>query len=67
MSLTPGQPVDVALPIAHADPQALKNHGVWWLDIVGRLRTGVTVERARARCPPLRKDSVGWRGSKRYR
>ncbi len=34
MSLTPGLPVDVALPLAHSDPETLRNHGAWWLDIV---------------------------------
>jgi ABC-type antimicrobial peptide transport system permease subunit len=47
MSLTPGLPVDVALPMAHSDPDVLSDHGAWWLDIVGRLKPGVTVERAR--------------------
>jgi predicted permease len=34
--------------MAHTDPEMLKNHGAWWLDIVARLKPGVTVERARA-------------------
>ncbi len=53
MSMEPGRPIDVALPMILSDPATLRDRGAWWLDVVARLKPGVNVEQARAESDTL--------------
>ncbi len=53
MSLDPGRPIDIAVPIMLSDPATLRARGGWWMDIVARLHPGVRVEQARAESDSL--------------
>ncbi len=53
MSLEPGRPIDIAVPMALSDPAMLRERGSWWLDVVARLKAGVRVEQARAEADAL--------------
>ena len=48
MSLEPGRPIDIAVPMMLSDPASLKQRGAWWLAVVARLKSGVHAEQARA-------------------
>jgi predicted permease len=48
MSLDPGLPIDIAVPMTLADPAQLRSRDALWLAIVARLKPGVRMERARA-------------------
>ena len=48
MSLEPGRPIDIAVPMALSDPVMLRERGSWWLDVVARLKPAVSPEQARA-------------------
>jgi len=47
MSVAPGRPIDIAVPMMLSDPATLRNRGAWWMDILARLKPGVRPERAR--------------------
>src|SRR5262249_49515133 len=48
MSLEPGRPIDIAVPMMLSDPQMLRNRSSWWLDeVVARLRPGVAMAQVR--------------------
>jgi predicted permease len=53
MSLEPGRPIDIAVPMMLSDPASLRDRGAWWLDIVARLKPGIRPERARAESDAL--------------
>jgi len=53
MSLEPGRPFDIAVPMMLSDPPSLRDRGSWWLDVVGRLKPGVKVAEARAESDAL--------------
>lgn len=53
MSLDPGRPFDIAVPMALSNPVMLREKGSWWLDVVARLKPGVPVEKARAEADTL--------------
>uniref|UniRef100_Q01NG5 Permease n=1 Tax=Solibacter usitatus (strain Ellin6076) TaxID=234267 RepID=Q01NG5_SOLUE len=53
MSLEPGRPIDIAVPMALSDPVMLRERGSWWLDVVARLKPGVRPEQARAESDAL--------------
>jgi predicted permease len=43
MSLAPGTPIDIAIPMMLSDPQRLRDRSSWWLNgVVARMRPGVT-------------------------
>ena len=48
MSLEPGRPIDIAVPMMLSDAASLRDKGAWWLDVVARPKPGVTAEHARA-------------------
>ena len=48
MSLEPGHPVDIAVPMALSDPVKMRGRTSLWLHVIARLKSGVRVERARA-------------------
>jgi hypothetical protein len=48
MSLEPGRPIDIAVPMMLSDPVRLRDQASLWLDIVARLKPAVREERARA-------------------
>jgi predicted permease len=48
MSLEPGRPIDIAVPMMLSDPASLKQRGAWWLNVVARLKPDVRTEQARA-------------------
>jgi predicted permease len=43
----PGRPVDIAVPITLADPAMLRDRVSLWMEIVARLKPGVSAEQAR--------------------
>jgi predicted permease len=43
-----GHPVDITVPISLKAARQLHDPGAWWLDIIGRLKAGVSPELARA-------------------
>ena len=43
-----GHPVDITVPISLKEARQLHDLGAWWLDIIGRLKPGVSQEQARA-------------------
>jgi len=53
MSLEPGRPFDVAVPMMLSDPGTLRDRAAWWLDVVARLKAGVRPEQARAESDAL--------------
>ncbi|HLK66361.1 MAG TPA: ABC transporter permease [Bryobacteraceae bacterium] len=53
MSLEPGRPIDIAVPMMLSDPASLRDRGAWWLDVVARLKPGIQAERARAESDAL--------------
>jgi predicted permease len=53
MSLEPGLPIDMAVPMMLSDPVTLRDRGAWWLDVVARLKPGVGTEQARAESDAL--------------
>ncbi|MCU1275661.1 MAG: hypothetical protein JWO48_3092, partial [Bryobacterales bacterium] len=53
MSLEPGRPIDMAVPMMLSDPVSLRDRGAWWLDVVARLKPGVRAEQARAESDAL--------------
>jgi predicted permease len=53
MSLEPGRPIDMAVPMMLSDPVTLRDRGAWWLDVVARLKPGVGAEQARAESDAL--------------
>ena len=53
MSPDPGRPVDIAVPMMLSDAETLRNRGAWWLEIIARLKPGVSVPRARAESDAL--------------
>jgi len=53
MSLDPGRPIDIAVPMMMSDPAMLRERGSWWLDVVARLKPGVGVDQARAESDSL--------------
>ncbi len=59
MSLEPGRPVDIAVPMMLSDAASLRNRGAWWLEVVGRLKPGVRLERARAQADALFQGFMG--------
>jgi predicted permease len=48
MSLEPGRPVDIAIPMMLSDPAIMRDRSSLWLTAVGRLKPGVRAEQARA-------------------
>jgi predicted permease len=53
MSLEPGSPVDIAVPMMWSDPSMMRNRSSLWLNIVGRLKPGVAIEGARTEADVL--------------
>ena len=53
MSVEPGRPIDIAVPMMLSNPDTLRDRGDWWLDVVARLRPGVHGEQARAETDAL--------------
>lgn len=53
MSLEPGVPLDVAFPMSYSDPKMMRNRTSLWLEVVGRLKSGVNVVQARAEAEGL--------------
>jgi predicted permease len=53
MSLEPGRPVDLAVPMALSDPGKMRDRTSLWLFVVARLKPAVRVERARAEVDAL--------------
>lgn len=53
MTLEPGRPIDIAVPITLSNPATLRDRGSWWLEVAGRLKPGVAVEQARAEADVL--------------
>src|SRR5215470_14304526 len=54
MSLAPGTPIDIAVPMMLSDPQRLRNRSSWWLDeVVARLRPGVAMAQAQMEADAL--------------
>jgi putative ABC transport system permease protein len=51
--MAPGHSDDVTMPITISGRSLLGNTGSWWFQAVGRLRPGVTAERARAEIDPI--------------
>ena len=48
MSLEPGRPIDIAVPMMLSDPVTLRDRRSLWLQIVARLKPAVRAEQARA-------------------
>jgi predicted permease len=48
MSLEPGRPIDIAVPMMLSDPVKMRDRASLWLEMVARLKPTVRVERARA-------------------
>src|SRR5260370_26843754 len=48
MSLEPGRPIDIAVPMIHSDPVKMRDRVSLWLEIVARLKPAVRAEQARA-------------------
>ena len=53
MSLEPGRPIDIAVPMMLSDPRRLRDRSSWWLDVVARLRPGVSAAQARTEANAL--------------
>ena len=53
MSLEPGRPIDIAVPMMLSDPRRLRDRSSWWLDVVARLRPGVSAAQARTETDAL--------------
>jgi len=54
MSLEPGRPIDIAVPMMLSDPERLRNRTSWWLnEVVVRIRPGVTTAQAEAEADAL--------------
>jgi predicted permease len=53
MSLEPGRPVDIAVPIMLSDPVMMRDRTSLWLEIVARFRPAVRTEQARAEANAL--------------
>jgi predicted permease len=53
MSLEPGRPIDIAVPMMLSDPVMLRVRENWWLDVVARLKPGIRAEQARAESDAL--------------
>jgi len=53
MSLEPGHPVDIAVPMALSDPVKMRDHTALWLLAVARLKPAVHVEQARGEADAL--------------
>jgi hypothetical protein len=54
MSMQPGRPIDMAIPMMLSDPQTLRDRGAWWLDdVVARLKPGVNAKQAGAESDAL--------------
>lgn len=53
MSLQPGHPVDMALPMMLSDPVRMRDRTSLWLLVAARLKPGVSIERARAETDAL--------------
>lgn len=58
MSLEPGRPIDIAVPMMLSDPQRLRDRSTWWLDVVARLRPGVSPAQARIEVDALFQEYV---------
>jgi predicted permease len=43
-----GRQVEITVPITLVDASQLHDRGAWWLDVIGRLKAGVSPEQARA-------------------
>ena len=48
MSLEPGRPIDIAVPMMLSDPAKMRDRVSLWLEIVARLKPAVRAEQARA-------------------
>ncbi len=59
MSIEPGRPIDIALPMMLSDPTTLRDRGAWWLDAVARLKPGVSAEQARTETNTLFQAFMG--------
>ena len=53
MSLEPGHPVDIAVPMVLSDPVKMRDRTSLWLLMVARLKPGVGMEQARAEAEAL--------------
>jgi predicted permease len=53
VSIEPGRPIDIAVPMMLSDPDTLRNRQSWWLEVVARLKPGIRVEQARAESDAL--------------
>jgi predicted permease len=53
MSLEPGRPVDIAVPMMLSDPRRLRDRSSWWLEVVARLRPGVSTAQAQTEADAL--------------
>jgi predicted permease len=53
MSLAPGYPVDIAVPMAISDPAKMRDRTALWLLAAARLKPGVGMEQARAEANSL--------------
>ena len=48
LSLEPGRPIDIALPMALSNPELMRNTTALWIHLVARLKPGVSTQQARA-------------------
>lgn len=53
MSLEPGRPIDIAVPMKLSSPEKMRDRTALWLFVVGRLRGGVPAQQARAEADGL--------------
>ncbi|MBI4907381.1 MAG: ABC transporter permease [Acidobacteria bacterium] len=53
MSLEPGRPVDIAVPMAFSDPRQRRDRTALWLFVVARLKPAAGIEQARAESEAL--------------
>jgi predicted permease len=53
MSLEPGRPIDIAVPMMLSDPVKMRDRAALWLFVVGRLKPGRSVQEARAEAEAL--------------
>jgi predicted permease len=53
MSLEPGRPIDIAVPMALSDPAMMRDRTSLWLEVVARVKPAVRIEQARAEANTL--------------
>jgi len=53
MTVEPGYPVDLAMPMALSDPAKMLDRKALWLEIIARLKPGISTEQAQAESAAL--------------